>query len=478
MISGLGMLISRSIGRLVPDPFVIALALTILTAILSLVFGFEGLSRSEAVDKLLDQWWSPGLWAFLKFSMQMCLILVTGYALADSHMVRRAINGLSNLPGSTGGAAVLISLCAMLTGLLNWGLGLIVGALLARRVGESLEQRGIPAHYPLLCAAGYTGLLVWHGGLSGSAPIKMTKADEVADIMPQELLQKMEIPVIPLQETLLSNLNIITNLGLLLLVPVALLLLAPRRTDKVSPIPASVTSQPVEDDQDENPGGTSQLVAAAISLLVGAALICGMIVYLAEVGFGRIGPNEIIATMLGLGMILHVSPHSYLRSIEKAARGCAGIILQFPFYAGIMAMMAGSGLLAMISGFASSQTSATTLPLFTFLSAGLVNLFVPSGGGQWGIQGPIAMEAAAHLNSQIEAAAAASGTAVDPDELVQNSRMVMAVAYGDELTNMLQPFWALPLLAITGIKARDMVGYTAMIMVLAGLWMAACLAWF
>ena len=89
MISGLGMLISRSIGRLVPDPFVIALALTILTAILSLTFGFEGLSRSEAVDKLLDQWWSPGLWAFLKFSMQMCLILVTGYALADSHMVHR-----------------------------------------------------------------------------------------------------------------------------------------------------------------------------------------------------------------------------------------------------------------------------------------------------------------------------------------------------------------------------------------------------
>ena len=157
--------------------------------------------------------------------------------------------------------------------------------------------------------------------------------------------------------------------------------------------------------------------------------------------------------MLGLGMLLHVSPASYLRSIESAVRGCAGIIVQFPLYAGIMMMMSVSGLMMMASDFAVASSTPDTLPLLTFFSAGVVNFFVPSGGGQWGVQGPIALEAGA-----------AAG--------VSPSKMIMSVAYGDQLTNMLQPFWALPLLAITGIKARDIVGYTACVMVIAGIWMA------
>ena len=151
-------------------------------------------------------------------------------------------------------------------------------------------------------------------------------------------------------------------------------------------------------------------------------------------------------------MLLHGSPSSYLRAIESGVRGCAGIIVQFPLYAGIMIMMSVSGLMKMASDFAAEHATQESLPLMTFLSAGVVNFFVPSGGGQWGVQGPIALEAGAALG-------------IPPTE------MIMSVAYGDQLTNMLQPFWALPLLAITGIKARDIVGYTAIVMVVAGGWM-------
>ncbi|MEO1512254.1 MAG: TIGR00366 family protein, partial [Planctomycetota bacterium] len=147
---------------------------------------------------------------------------------------------------------------------------------------------------------------------------------------------------------------------------------------------------------------------------------------------------------------------SYARAAEDGARGCAGIILQFPLYAGIAAMLKTSGLVAMFARGAAELPSWALEPGMFFLS-GVVNFFVPSGGGQWGIQGPIALEAAA-----------AAGT--DP------GRMIMAVAYGDQLTNMLQPFWALPLLAITGVKAREIVGYTAVVMLAAAAWMLLGLA--
>jgi short-chain fatty acids transporter len=156
--------------------------------------------------------------------------------------------------------------------------------------------------------------------------------------------------------------------------------------------------------------------------------------------------------MLGLGMLFHGSPKRYLHAVEKSARGCAGIILQFPFYAGIMALLSASGLAVWLAEVTSQNATPMTLPIMTFLSAGLVNFFVPSGGGQWGIQGPIALEAGASVG-------------------VPASKMIMSVAYGDELTNMLQPFWAIPLLAITGIRAREIVGYTALVMIVAGSWM-------
>ena len=156
MIARIGLLISRTIGRWIPEPFVLALGLTVITAILAILLGYPGKTRSEASVQLLETWWSPGLWAFLGFSMQMSLILVTGFAVAASRPVRALINLISSIPRDTASAAALVGLVAMATGLLNWGLGLIVGALLALTVARSLERRGIRAHYPLICAAGYT----------------------------------------------------------------------------------------------------------------------------------------------------------------------------------------------------------------------------------------------------------------------------------------------------------------------------------
>lgn len=456
LVSGLGLLVTRTIGRWIPDPFVLAIGLTLVTAVLALILpgtfadrNPDGPSRSML---LLEAWWGPdGLWKLLAFGMQMALVLVTGYALAASPIVKKAIDAVANLPRSTASGTVLVAFVAVLTGLVNWGLALVVGALLARAVGRSLEQRGLPCHYPLLAAAGYLGLLVWHGGFSGSAPLKMTTETAALDILPAELVAEHAAGGVPLSETLLSPMNIFVSLGLLVIAPLVCLLLTPSDPAAATGPKALGIEFPEEPELDDDTGILQKLFAVGLGL----ALLGGFLAYLAtpDAGFGRLGLNQINAAMLGLGLVLHASPTRYLRAVEDAARGAAGILLQFPLYAGVMGMMAASGLLAMFADAANQLSTPETLPLLTAASAAVVNVFVPSGGGQWAVQGPIAMTAGAEAG-------------------VPLGKMIMGVAYGDQLTNMLQPFWALPLLAITGVKARDIVGYTAIVMLVAAAWMA------
>ncbi len=448
----------------------IAILLSLVTVGICLLFGsFEaesgtavGLQRRATT--MLDAWRGAlgepgkdaGIWGFLGFSMQMCLILVTGHALAASRPVARLINALGSLPRSGAAGAALVALTACSAGLINWGLGLIVGALMAREVGRALAARGVAAHYPLICAAGYTGMLIWHGGLSGSAPLSVTTLDGAAKVLSSDALARLGEDAIPLTETIFAPMNLFVTAGLLVLIPLTLYALAPKRAEDILTMAdCKVSSGPggERDGLPEEPTLPDRLDRSlVIALLLAVPLLVALGRYAWVTGLANVGLNEVNATMLALGLILHGSPASYLRAAEEGARGCAGIILQFPLYAGIMAMLAESGL---IQTFAESLAGGgeTGVPLLTFIAAAVVNLFVPSGGGQWGIQGPVAL---------------AAGEAVG----VAPGKMVMAVAYGDQLTNMLQPFWAVPLLAITGVRARDIVGYTAIVMVVAAFWIA------
>jgi len=418
---------------------------------------FDGAVKSWAGTEGV---WSAGL---LKFGMQMCLILVTGHALASSPPVSRALDWLAGRAKSPAMAVGLVALVAVTLGVLNWGLGLIAGALMARRVGAATEKRGVRVHYPLLAAAGYTGLLVWHGGFSGSAPLKVTTEEQIADIF------KGEAPfeALSIMDTVLSPMNLFVTGGLLVLVPVLLMLMSPKREeDRLLASGFGVGAEEAKPEPDED---KPLLPRALEDTPAVTLLLAGLIAWWAwgyyfpsadaetgvtpPSGITRLTPDTVNMTVLMLGLVLHGTPRRYVRAVEEAARGCAGIVLQFPLYAGIMGLMSVSGLSAELSTAIAASSNETTLPLLTLVSAGVVNLFVPSGGGQWAVQGPIAMQAAV-------------------DAGVSPSKMVMAVAYGDELTNMLQPFWALPLLAITRAKARDIVGYTAIVMVAAGGWMA------
>lgn len=477
LISRLGLAISRVFYRTCPDPFVIAIVLTIVTAILALTLGrfpAEAATLRERATILLDSWrGDSGLWKLLAFGMQMCLVLVTGHALASTRPARAAINAIADWPRSAAAASVLVCVVACLTGLINWGLGLIVGALLARDVGRSLTRRGIAFHYPLLAASGYMGLLIFHGGLSASAPLTSTTPQAAAKVLSPAGVALLGEGV-GLDRTLLSPLNLFVTGGMLVLLPVAFWLLTPRRPQDMRAMEPSLTSR--RDRTEDSPARVENDVALSdlqaskpsslqVSLpdrldrsplivwLLAAPLAIALARYVAVTGLANLQLNEINAAMLALGLILHGSPRAYMRAVEDGARDCAAIMIQFPIYAGIMALMQASGLVTRLAEWFAELGNANTLPALMFIAATIVGLFVPSGGAQWGLQGEIALR---------------SGLAngIDP------GTMIMSVAYGDELANMLQPFWALPLLAITGVRARDIVGYTAIIMVIAGAWMA------
>lgn len=433
----------RVFRAVLPSPFTIAILLTLFTFLLAWAFG--EFPQPHGHFPTLLQYWYDGIWSspLMVFALQMMLILVLGHALALAPPVDRAMEKILSIADTAAKATFLVAFSTILVGFFNWGLGLIFGAIITRKTGEKFSREGKVLNYPLVGAAGYLALMVFHGGISGSAPLKVVEEGHIPSLMSgissPEFLAKLPASI-PFELTVFSPMNLAATAALLLLVPVVLSAVAKRTSTKVPTLPTKVKSE----QEEALPSGAESLEKSKILTLIVGLLIVGFSIYMAltsKSGWSFLTPNYLNFLMLGLGITLHGNFNNYLKAIDAAIGGAAGILIQFPFYFGIMGLMKSTGLIQQISDFFISISNETTFPIFTFFSAGLVNIFVPSGGGQWAIQGPIIVEAANQLNIPL-------------------GKSIMALAYGDQLTNMLQPFWALPLLAVTGLKAREILPYT------------------
>jgi short-chain fatty acids transporter len=435
----------RTAQRFLPSPFTIAILLTAFTVVLALLLTESKTDQWHLVEILL--YWEAGFFDFLKFAMQMMLILVLGHVLALSRPATKLLNNLVKHCTTTARAAFIVTFISILVAFLNWGLSLILGAIFARKVGEHASKNKIPIHYPLIGAAGYTGLMVFHGGLSGSAPLKV--AEEGHKFVTQ-------IGLVPFSDTIFSTMNLVCMFLLITLLPLAMYWMGNRVKSDILHLNAT-------DEADESPNNSALTGAERLDYSPILSTILGLVMIL--VGFYKvlfapllngqnfdwtfsfINPNYIIFMLFGFAILLHGSFSKFNQAVSKGIGGSAGIMIQFPFYAGIMAIMIGSGLVNVFSNVFVNLSTATTFPVFTFFSAGLVNIFVPSGGGQWLVQGPILIEASQKLNVPIE-------------------KSILALCYGDQITNMLQPFWALPLLGITGLKAKEILPYTVFLLLI------------
>ena len=439
--------IEQLFKRYLPSPFSIAVLLTNLTIALALLFT-ENTSEGSHIVAILS-YWESGIWnnGLLVFAYQMMLILVLGHVLVLSKPIELLILKLVGLVKNSANAALLVALPTMLVAFFNWGLGLIFGALLARKVGEYAQKNNIPINYPLIGACGYLGLMVWHGGISGSAPLKVSEAGHLTNLMEGVLSNDVlaSLPdTISTGDTVLSGGNLI----IFSVVLATISIIAYQLGRKTRPTPIQLSRYTFNTDASNKGLGAERLDRASWFATGFGVLIIGAFViqYSSLLKNLNITPNMLNLFMMGLALIMHGSIKRFLHAVEAAIGDTSGILIQFPLYFGIMGIMASSGMINGISDFFVSISDETTLPIFTFFSAGLVNIFVPSGGGQWAIQGPMILESALQLN-------------------VPLGKAVLALAYGDQITNMLQPFWALPLLGITKLEAKEILPYTILFMI-------------
>ncbi len=408
----------------VPTPLEIAILLTVVVVALATWLTPFGLTESL-------QSWGGGLWSLLTFMTQMCLVLLGGSVVATSRPVTSLLQVLARLPKTNSQVYLLTFLISALSCWLSWGLGLVVGAFLALEMGRQHPK----IHFPLVVATSYMGFLFWHGGLSGSIPLVVATPGNFSE---QWLGQ-----IIPFTATVFSAFNLGLVVTLLFVLGILIALFSRNQSN-----PRVVSHWDASSEEQTRQGAVASGWSTFCYLLILIMLLSYLVVDISTGKF-QLGLNEINFILIGLGLILHGGLEPYLAAVRKGCVKLAPILVQYPLYGGIMGVMVQSGLAGQLSSFFVSVSSEATYPVFMFLGAGLVNLFVPSGGGQWAVQAPIVIAGAKELG-------------------VPLSKVILAVAWGDAWTNLAQPFWALPVLSIVGLRLQDIMAYCLQALVVSG----------
>ena len=424
------------VNRYLPSPFVFSIVLTLIAFVAGLMLTGQNIIAMAGH-------WGNGLWSLHSFAMQMALILVTGYALANAPFIQRLLDSLASKVSSPAMAIIVSTLVGLAGAWINWGFGLVIGAVFAKALAKKVAN----VDYPLLVAAAYSGFLIWHGGLSGSIPLTLSTGGDTLKTLSGEVM----VEAVPLSQTIFSSYNLVIIALLVTLMPILNRFMHPKNPTTIDP--ALIKEEVLVAPERFTPAqklDDSRIVAIILLLLA-------VMYYINEFGKNGfdLGLNIVIGLFLFIGLLSHGTLERYYRAVQSGIGGITGIVLLFPFYGGIMGIMTGANadgisISTQVTQFFVNNASADSFPVYAFLSAGLVNVFVPSGGGQFAVQGPVMIPAGAALG-------------------VNPAVTAMAIAWGDAWTNMIQPFWALPLLGIAGLDARAIMGYCLMILIASGL---------
>jgi len=433
------------VQKYLPDPFLFCIILTFI--ILAL-----GITSTRQTPLAMLVHWSDGFWGLLAFSMQMALVLVLGNTLANAPIFKKILKRLAKIPKTPTQAIMLVTFVSAIACFVNWGFGLVVGAIFAKELAKEVDG----VDYRLLIASAYTGFLVWHGGLSGSIPLLLASGGDSVVASTAGIVGAEGIPT---SQTIFSSYNLIIAAVLIVTLPLVNKAMHPSK-DNVITIRRELLQETdvfVETSKKNMTPAEKLENNRIISLLLSLMGFGYLVYYFITYGFD-LNLNIVNFLFLFLGISLHQTPKKFLHALAGSVKGVGPIMIQFPFYAGIMGMMTGMGdngvsLAFLMSDFFINISTTYTFPFLSFLSAGIINIFVPSGGGQWALQAPIMMPAGEILG-------------------VDAARTAMSIAWGESWTNMIQPFWALPALGIAGLSAKDIMGFCVVVLIYSGIIMA------
>jgi short-chain fatty acids transporter len=411
--------------KIMPDPYVFAVLLTFLGALMAWKFA------PNATPVSIVGAWYAGVFNIFTFAFQMVIMLVAGYAMATSPAVHKGLAKIASFAKSPAAAVSLTLLVSLIASWLNWGLGLVTAALLAREVAKRVR-----IDFGWLVAAAYSGFVISTEGLSGSIALSQATHGSALNIV-----EKVSGHGLPLSETVFTRFNLIPIAVLLIVLPILFRFLGPTEANTIVADPDKLRAEDQAKLPPESSGTFGGILDRAWLLNLGLAAF-GIFAIVMELKrtHGSIDLNLVIMTLVLVGLLLHWRPTAYITAVKNAARISGPLILQYPLYGGLMGIITTTGLAGVLSKIFIHYSTARTLPFFTYLTSLVITLFVPSGGGHWAVQGPFAIPAAVNLHSSL------SGT-------------TMAVAMGESVANMLQPFFALPILAIAGINMRRMMGF-------------------
>lgn len=426
--------------KYLPDPFVFAIGLTILTFILALLI--EDISFLNLTTS-----WGDGFWNLLAFTTQMAVILAMGYVLATAPITDRLLNKIASMVHTPKAAIIVATLVGGIGSYLNWGFGLVIGGIIAKKLATKVKG----VHYPLIIAAAYSGFTFYGLGLSASIPILIST--------PGHFLEE-NMGIIALSETIFSLPMILTAIFLLITLPLFNAMLHPKDAKNVIEIdPAlhSDTKKPKINVLEENTFANKLNNSRTLSYLIG---VLGLIYVVIHFANGKsLDLNILNFIILFVGIILLGTPAKYTEHLSDGIKTVSGIILQFPFYAGIMAIMAASGLVDTIAKVFVDISTQHSLPFWGLISSFFINFFAPSAGGHWAVQGPFMIDAAKALGASL-------------------GETSMSVMLGNAWNDLVQPFWILPALALSRLKLKDIMGFLVMIMFYVGIvYIVATLAW-
>lgn len=428
----------RYVERFMPDPFLFAVILTLVVVVMILLW------VPNASGAGIIQSWYQGVWGtnnIFTFALQMVLILVSGYTLAEAPLIKRGLNWLASKPRNQVEGALMCFGAAAVANLLNWGLGLVVGALLGRRIFARLSN----ANFGYMIAAGYMGYMLWTNGFSSS--IALANTDTTSKL---NVIYTLTHQLVPLDLTILQPYSYVTVIVAIAALAVLIWKMAPHESDQVDreALLAADTTDIPDAPQTDRPRTFADRLEGLWILNV--ALFVAGAAYFVISGFA-LNISSMVMLFTILAAVMHGTPIRFIRAFTEAAKTCGPLLLQYPLYGGIVGLLAyapnanTSPLQVVISASIVAGASVATLPFLNFLGSILISLFIPSGGGHWAVQGPIAVEAALQLGQS------------SPAYL---GKISMSVAAGEAVANMIQPFWLLPVLAIAKLNVRKVMGYT------------------